>query len=78
MPPQLLVQLLQPQLLPQRRLVLRGRQPVEDRPVVLVLPVLVVKVTRVDLLQPSMQLTRDSPTVAVAAEISGRSGRASG
>jgi hypothetical protein len=42
------------------------------------LPVLVVKVTRVDLLQLLTPLTSDSPTVAVAGEISGRSGRASG
>ena len=73
MPQQLLVQLLlQPQL-PPRPLVLPAVDLVD-----LVDPVLVVKVTRVDLLQPSMQLTRESLTVAVAAEISGRSGRKSG
>ena len=73
MPQQPLVQLLPPPQLPPRPLVLPAVDLVD-----LVLPVLVVKVTRVDLLQPSMQLTRDLPTVAVAAEISGRSGSASG
>jgi hypothetical protein len=69
--------LLQPQL-PQRQLVLQERQPAEDLPVDLVLPVPEVRVTRVDLLQPLTPRTSALLTVAVAVEISGRSGRTSG
>ena len=73
MPQQLLVPLLLQPLQPQLPPVLPAVDLVD-----LVDPVLVVKVTRVDLLQPSMQLTRDLPTVVVAVAISGRSGRKSG
>jgi hypothetical protein len=57
---------------------LRLELPVEDLVGQVLLVDLVVKETRVDLLQPSIQLTRDLLTVAVVVEISGRSGRKSG
>jgi hypothetical protein len=72
MPPQPLVQLL-------LQLQLRPRLPPPLAVAVdqdLLVPV--VRVTRVDLLQLSIPRMSDSPTVAVAAEISGRSGRKSG
>ena len=71
MPPQPLVQL-PPLQLP--RPLLPQLAVVEDRDLL----VLVVRVTRADLLQLLTPLTSDSPTVAAAAEISGRSGSASG
>jgi hypothetical protein len=81
MPQQLLVQLpLQLQRLQLQRL---QRQPEQQElpPVVQVdrdLLALVVRVTRVDLLQLLTPLMSDSPTVAAVVEISGRCGRASG
>jgi hypothetical protein len=74
MPLQPLVQLLlQPQLRPRLPLLLAVAVAVDQD-----LLVLVVRVTRADLLQLLTPLTSDSPTVAAAVEISGRFGRRSG
>ena len=71
MPPQPLVPLQLPQL--PRPLQLPQLAVAGDRDLLVL-----VKVTRVDLLQLLIPLTRDSLTVAAAVEISGRFGRRSG